>query len=179
MTGPSENVWREAMPELVIAAVTVVVTAVVAYAMAGAAGMVVVAVVTAAGALVVLRGLLPLAVPPDDETRRRSGQKPVARSISGYSQRRFLVSSSITYLHSYETGLRPVLEHLLAARLAERHGVNLYQDPAAARRLLCRERRDADLWQWIDPRRATVSPDDRRGIPRRTLTRLLNRLEQV
>jgi hypothetical protein len=173
------NAWREAMPELVIAAVTVVVTGLVAFVMAGAAGVVVVAVVTAVGALVMLRGLLPLAVPPDDETRRRSGPKPVARSISGYSQRRFLVSSSLTYLHSYETGLRPVLEHLLAARLAERHGVNLYQDPAAARRLLCRDRRDADLWHWIDPGRATVSPDDRRGISRRTLTRLLNRLEQV
>ena len=44
-----------------------------------------------------------------------------------------------------------MLEHLLAARLAERHGVHLYQDPEAARRLLCRSGRDADLWPWIDP----------------------------
>jgi len=44
-----------------------------------------------------------------------------------------------------------VLEHLLAARLAERHGVNLYQDPAAARAVLCRDSRGAELWAWIDP----------------------------
>ena len=51
----------------------------------------------------------------------------------------------------YDSELRPVLEHLLAARLAERHAVNLYQHPDAARKLLCRSPRDADLWPWIDP----------------------------
>jgi hypothetical protein len=76
-----------------------------------------------------------------------------------------------------------VLEHLLAARLAERHGVHLYANPEAARRLLCRTSRDADLWQWIDP--ATRPPvtnrgaTTERGIPRRTLTRLVDRLERL
>ena len=76
-----------------------------------------------------------------------------------------------------------MLEHLLAARLAERHGVNLYQDPDAARRLLCRNPRDADLWPWIDPdtRPETAGADaaERRGIPRRTLARLIDRLEKL
>jgi hypothetical protein len=82
-----------------------------------------------------------------------------------------------------------VLEHLLAARLAERHGVHLYQDPDAARRLLCRRPRDADLWPWIEP--VPEPPEGARpqtraskagtepGIPRRTLARLIDRLESL
>ena len=62
-----------------------------------------------------------------------------------------MVHSSIASRGFYTGELRPVLEHLLAARLAERHGVHLYQDPDAARRLLCRRPRDADLWRWIEP----------------------------
>jgi hypothetical protein len=86
----------------------------------------------------------------------------------------------------YDGELRPVLEHLLAARLAERHGVHLYQDPEAARKLLCRNPRDADLWAWIDPDRNSTRPTtpardapERRGIPRRTLGRLIDRLEKL
>ena len=77
--------------------------------------------------------------------------------------------------------LRPVLEHLLAARLAERHGVHLYQDPDAARRLLCRNRRDAGLWRWIDPRIRPQAGEgqERRGIPRHVLARLIDRLEKL
>ena len=36
---------------------------------------------------------------------------------------------------AYQAGLRGQLEHLLASRLAERHGISLYDDPAAARRV--------------------------------------------
>jgi hypothetical protein len=86
----------------------------------------------------------------------------------------------------YNGELRGVLEHLLAARLAERHGINLYQDPAAARGLLCRNSRDADLWAWIDPDPTTGRPEEparghseQPGIPRRTLARLIDRLEQL
>ena len=82
---------------------------------------------------------------------------------------------------SYDTELRPVLEHLLAARLAERHGVHLYQDPDAARRLLCGQPRDAGLWRWIDPQTRPQARDsqERRGIPSRTLARLIDRLEKL
>ena len=84
----------------------------------------------------------------------------------------------------YDSELRPVLEHLLAARLAERHGVNLYQDPEAARRLLCRNPRDAGLWTLDrsgDHGRPapTGTHTDRRGIPQHTLARLIDRLEKL
>ncbi len=181
--GGTVSPWRGTTPELLIAAVLVTVTAVAGYLMAGWAGLSVVAVVTAAAAMVVLRALLPQLTP--DETKM-AREKPTARTLSGYSHRRFVVQTAMTSHGFYDSELRPVLEHLLAARLAERHGVHLYQDPDAARKLLCRSPRDADLWPWIDPDLKTTRPKtsvrdagEQRGIPRRTLARLIDRLEQL
>jgi hypothetical protein len=182
--------WQGAVPELLIAAALVLALALAGYAMASWAGLSVVAVATAATAMAILRVLLPAASP---DKSRTAAQKAQARSLSGYSQRRFVVQTSAESLSFYQAELRPVLEHLLAARLAERHGVNLYAAPETARRLLCRTSRDADLWAWIDP--APESPQttrpqvadtgagsgatSERGIPRRTLTRLVDRLERL
>jgi hypothetical protein len=175
--------WRGATPELLIAAVLVLAVAVAGYVMAGWAGLSVVAVATAATAMAVLRVLLPQATPDQARTAR---EKTTARMLSGYSHRRFVVQTSMGSLGFYQGELRPVLEHLLAARLAERHGVHLYQDPEAARRLLCRSSRDADLWPWIVPDPKTARPEvsardtgQQRGIPRRTLARLIDRLEKL
>ena len=175
--------WRGTTPELIIAAVLVMVTAVAGYLTAGWAGLSVVAVATAAVAMLVLRALLPQLTP--DETKK-AREKPTARALRGYPQRRFVVQTAMTSQGFYNRELRPVLEHLLAARLAERHGIHLYQDPDAARKLLCRNPRDADLWPWIEPDRAATRPKtsvrdaaEQRGIPRRTLARLIDRLEQL
>jgi hypothetical protein len=172
--------WRGTTPELVIAGVLVGATALAGYAMAGWAGLSAVTIATAAIAMLVLRALLPKLTP--DEARK-ARDKPPARPLSGYSHRRYVVLTASTSRGFYDHELRPVLEHLLAARLAERHGVHLYQDPATARRLLCRNPRDADLWQWIDPgTRPETSPreaSERRGIPQRTLSRLIDRLEKL
>jgi hypothetical protein len=178
--GATVSPWRGATAELVIAAVLVTVTAVAGYVMASWAGLAVVAVAAAAVAMLVLRALLPQLTP--DEARK-AREKPTARTLSGYSHRRFIVQTAMTSRGFYDGELRPVLEHLLAARLAERHGVHLYQDPEAARKLLCRNPRDADLWAWIDPDARPTTPTrdapERRGIPRRTLGRLIDRLEKL
>jgi hypothetical protein len=191
MSGPGEareddgtvSPWRGTTPELLIAVAGVLAVAVAGYAMAGWAGLSVVAVGTAATAMAVLRVLLPQATP---DQARKAREKVTPRMLSGYSHRRFVVQTSSSSLGFYHSELRPVLEHLLAARLAERHGVHLYQDPEAARRLLCRSSRDADLWPWIDPARRTTRPEtsvrdtsQQRGIPRRTLARLIDRLEKL
>jgi hypothetical protein len=176
--------WQGAEPELLIAGGLVLAAAVAGYVMASWAGLTVVAVATAAVAMVMLRILLPAATPDKARTAREKAQ---ARTLSGYSHRRFVVQSACDSLSFYQAELRPVLEHLLAARLAERHGVHLYGDPEAARRLLCRAPRDADLWPWIDPAtrpqvagtRAGPGASNQRGIPRRTLTRLVDRLERL
>jgi len=168
--------WSGSGPELAIAAVTAGAAAVAGYALAGWAGLAVVAVTATALALLVIRFLLPQG---GAEVARQAREKRTARPISGYSRRRFVVQSGISHMGFYHAELRPVLEHLLAARLAERHGVNLYQDPATARQLFCPHRRDAALWQWVDPAARPPEGTDRRGIPRYVLVRLIDRLEKL
>lgn len=173
------NPWQGTRPELVTAAITVAVTAAAAGLVAGWPGLAVVAIGAAAVSMVVLRGLLARSAA---QTVRRAQNEQTMRPVSGYAQRRFVVATSLTSRPMYESDLRPVLEHLLAARLAENHGINLYTDPAAARRAFCHGRGDEDLWRWIDPEQALSTAErerDRRGISHRTLTRLVNRLEQL
>ncbi len=181
-TGP----WRQARPELIIAGVFFLAAAAAGLALAGGPGLAVVATVAAAIALLVLRGLAPR--PAADATRQARESDTGTRSITGYSQRRLLLVTGISNGPFYEADLRPVLEHLLAARLAERHGVNLYQEPEAARRVFVRTAGDEALWRWIDPahNRDGQAPDQgvpvraaTRGIPRRTLARLIDRLEHL
>jgi len=171
--------WRDATPELVIAAITVAVAALAGAAVSGWPGPVVVAVGAAVLALLVLRVALPRSAA---QTSRRAKDKQTARAIFGYSQRRFIVATSLTSRPLYESDLRPVLEHILAARLAEGHGVNLYTEPESARRAFCRTRADESLWAWIDPGQAVAGDERsrlRQGIPRHTLARLITRLEQL
>ena len=173
-----ESPWRGIRLELVLTAVLAAVAGAAGYVMAGWAGLSVVVIAAAAVALAVLRVLLPRLAPDPLKTARA---KPTARAVSGYGQRLLAVQTAINSLAYYNDELRPVLEHLLAARLAERHGVHLYQDPETARRILCRDLHDADLWTWINPAtRPKESPRgqvERAGIPRRTLVRLIDRLE--
>lgn len=71
----------------------------------------------------------------------------------------------------FNATLRPQLQRLFAARLAERHGVAMYRDPARARALV-----GADLWPWIDP---GSRPAARPEHPEQTLRALLDRLEAL
>ncbi|HSZ41085.1 MAG TPA: hypothetical protein VK817_14115 [Trebonia sp.] len=173
--------WQGARPELIIAAIVVGAVGLAALAVAGWSGLAVVAVGVAALSVVVLRGLVPRSA---DQTVRKAKEKPVAGSIGGYAQRRFVVGTSISSEAFYESDLRPALEHLLAARLAEHHGINLYAEPSRARAAFCQTRADESVWRWIDPAQAV--PMDVRaaaaqggGIPRRTLARLVYRLEHL
>ncbi len=172
------SAWRKAGAELVTMAIAVVATAAAGYAVASWAGLAVVAVAAAALALLVIRFLLPQGTA---DAAKQAREKRTAQPVTGYSHRRFVVHSGVNHLGFYDAELRPVLEHLLAARLAERHGVNLYQDPDTARRLLCTSRRDATLWRWVDPgyQPATAKTADSRGIPRHVLARLIDRLEKL
>jgi sulfur relay (sulfurtransferase) DsrF/TusC family protein len=176
---PAGSRWRDAAPELGIAAILVAAAALAAAAVSGWPGVVVVAAAAAVLALLVLRGTIPRS---SAQAFRRAKAKPKSRSIFGYGQRRYVVAASLSSRGLYESDLRPALEHILAARLADSHGVNLYTDPEAARRTFCRTRADEALWSWVDPAQA-LNPDDRDrawpDIPRHKLGRLITRLEQL
>ena len=180
--GRPPSAWAGAGPEVAIAAAVVVAVAVAGYVVAGPQALAIVMIVAAAAALVLVRWLLPPSQPP---VAVDAGTDSVTAAWSSFRYWNNLsdLRDGMASLAAYEARLRPALEHLLAARLAERHGVNLYQDPAAARGLLCRSPRDARLWAWIDPAARPKEPprghSEQRGIPQRTLARLIDLLEQL
>lgn len=184
-TGP-EGPWRLARPELIIAALAVAAAAVAGYAVAGPGALAVVAVAAGVASLVVLRSLVhrpsPGSWPEDVSGPDPAVPAPVLSSFSRQWRRRSRLDDAQASMTAYEAGLRGQLEHLLASRLAERHGISLYDEPAAARQVFTRGDPGYDsLWRWVDPARPAPPspPGDQPGIPYRTLARLIDRLEQL
>lgn len=169
--------WRALRPELIITATMVTASAVAAYGYAGEIAAFATVAIWAVVILVLLRWLVPVTqatVAADEEWQVR-GQG----SYLGFWRKRGVVVDAFTSMRSYDAELRPTLQHLLAARLAERHGVSLYVDPAAARRLLLAGQPDDKLWYWLDPERPPEQRSMRQGIPQRTLSAIVERLEQL
>lgn len=170
--------WRACFPELAIAAVLIGATtaAVYGYAGRGAAGLVLAG--WAVASLLVLRFLVPpstMATPIEYGEGRSEG---AASSFIGFWRKRSTLVDGSASMASYDVQLGETLQHLLAARLAERHGINLYADPEAARRTALGEH-DNELWYWLDPRRARTTDQTKRGIPPRTLAAIIDRLERL
>jgi hypothetical protein len=169
--------WRASLLELASCAILVASTSLAAYAYAGAG----VAVLTVAGwavaSLAFLRSLVPTV--PEPLTEQSSGSSQGRSSFLGLWRKRAIVHDATRSMVSYDTELRPTLQHLLAARLAERHGVSLYAEPAAARRLVLPGPHDDALWFWLDPARPAETEQRRSGIPPRTLAVILDRLERL
>ena len=74
----------------------------------------------------------------------------------------------------YDHGIRPLFGRLLESVLAERHQVDLARDPARARDLV-----GEDIWPLIDPSRPPSFDSKAAGADLRTLTRIVDRLEQL
>jgi hypothetical protein len=170
--------WRGAGPEIVIGLIAAAALGGGAYAFAGAAAAVV--TLTGAGVAVLagLRGLAPgdEVAPPPQEALTGWGQ---TTTFARFWRRHSDVQSATRSLAGYDFELRATLQHLLAARLAERHGISLYDEPEAARRLLARGGSDR-LWFWLDPGREAVTDQGKAaGIPPRTLAAIIDRLEHL
>ena len=81
--------------------------------------------------------------------------------------------ASVSLWH-YDHGLRPLLGRLFESALADRHRVDLTADPQRARSLV-----GEDIWPLIDPARAPSFDSNAPGMDQRTLTRVVDRLEQL
>jgi len=175
--GSAASGWQACRLELTIAGLLVLATGAAAFLYAGLSA----AVLTVTGwslvSLAVLRALLPPAAQPlvQQEEWRGHGRA----SFIGFWRKRAVIIDATARMTSYDHELRQTLQHLLAARLSERHGVSLYQDPAAARGLLLPGPRDDQLWYWLDPQRPAETDQHRRGIPARTLAAIIDRLERL
>ena len=172
--GPREAGWPP-VPELIIATLAVASTAAAGYAVAGPGAVALVAVAAGVISLVVLRSLVrpqSLASSPEDVSGPDPAvPAPVLSSFSRQWRRQSRLADAQASMTAYQAGLRGQLEHLLATRLAERHGISLYDDPAAARQ----------AFTGGNPARSAApsSPGEQPGIPYRTLARLLDRLEHL
>jgi hypothetical protein len=174
--------WALAVPEICIAGGVVAVAAAAGYALAGLAGTAVAMASATVAALVVIRALgpaSPLADPENPVRPHHGDTEAIPATFTGYWRSRSGLGDGIKSMPAYEAELRGTLQRLLAARLAERHGISLQLDPDTARQLLCPRPRDQGLWYWVDPARAPATDRDQPGIPPRTLARLINRLEHL
>jgi hypothetical protein len=169
--------WLAALPELACGAFLVLSTSLAVYAYAGLGATVFTVGGWAIAALLLLPTLIPAGSRPRIEQAQHHGYRQT--SFLGFWGKRRLLQDATASRASYDTDLRPVLQHLLAARLAERHGVNLYNEPAAARRLLLPRSGDDSLWFWLDPARPAEADRHRDGIPVRTLAAIIDRLERL
>lgn len=186
-TARPDGGWRGAVPELVIAVILVITVGVAGYILAGPAAPGVIAVAVAVLVLTGFRGMLPVRQASPEHEHEPAAGHLAASSFTGFWRKRAGLADGTKSMAAYDGGLRPTLQQLLAARLAERHGVSLRDDPELARRLLCPAERDDGLWYWIDPALPASSdrdepgagPGSRPGIPPRTLARLIDRLERL
>lgn len=171
--------WRGAGKEITIAALVVLAVTAAAWAFDGPAAAGFAALACAALSLAGLRALMePHEPPPAVLLSEETGPSLI---FFGFWRTRSDLSDAIRSLSAWDNALRPRLTNLLAARLAERHGISLSEDPEAARRLLAGGKQGrSDLWAWIDPQRQTP-PDagTRPGIPASVLTALIERLERL
>jgi len=74
----------------------------------------------------------------------------------------------------YDHGLRPLLARLAASALAEHHRVDMATNPARAASLIGEE-----IWPHIDPSRPASFDSKAPGADLPTLTRIVDRLEQL
>ncbi len=176
MTNAPQTGWNGARRELTVAGLLAVVLTAAGWALDGPAAAGFVLVICIAASLVVLRALIePQREPPVPETPAELGP---TQSFIGFWRTRSDLSDATKSLSAWDYGLRPRLTNLLAARLSERHGISLADEPQAARNLLRGTRHD--LWPWIDPARPTP-PDagSQPGIPPNVLAALIDRLEKL
>lgn len=185
--------WRDLAPELSILALLALATCAAVYGVAGLPVAVLTFLGWAVAALVLLRAVVPATEQPlvDQAEWRQQGRT----SFTGFWRQRASMTDAMASSASFDQELRPTLQHLLAARLAERHGVSLYTEPDEARRLFLygsragtagasaadpqRSRRDEQLWYWLDPARPPSDQQRGPGIPARTLAAIINRLERL
>ncbi|MDJ0340570.1 hypothetical protein QMK19_11165 [Streptomyces sp. H10-C2] len=80
------------------------------------------------------------------------------------------VSQGLSDGDGYARTLRPGLQRLYSARLAERHGISLRTQPDRAAVVV-----GPELWPWIDPRR----PAPEGAIPPQVLRAVVDRLDDL
>jgi hypothetical protein len=128
-----------------------------------------------AGALVVLRLRMISADPevpdlPALPWSRRS--QPLV--LPGFTRTVGAVEWGLASAFDFDTSLRPRLTRVAAVRLAERHGIDLTDEPQRAAGLL-----GAEAWTLLDPVRPPAADRSVPGPDRAALARVLDAIERI
>ena len=138
----------------------------------GAAGLLVSVSVIAVAAAAVALSRVPAA--PEPRRRHRPGPPVDNAPFRSYRQVAEALSWADESPRHYDLVTRPLLVRLLTTRLADRHRIDHGTDPQAARRLV-----GDDVWHWLDPDREVSRQGQPPGVDQATLTRIVDRLENL
>jgi hypothetical protein len=128
-----------------------------------------------AGAIVMLRLRVIIAEPEArDLPTLPWSRRPQATVLPGFTRTVGSVEWGLVSAFDFDTSLRPRLTRVAAARLADRHGVDLAAQPSAAARLL-----GAEAWALIDPARLPIADRSIRGPDRAAVARVLDAIERI
>ena len=140
------------------------------YAVGGQAGLLAVVVLAAAAGLLTARSRIP---PPPRPLPPRPEQQAGPRFPAYRRIESALGQAQISQRH-FDYGTRPMLQRLLAARLADQRRLDLARDTRAAREAL-----GDDLWPLLDPARPASNDSRPPGVSEQTLARIVDRLEDL
>ncbi|HEV2451550.1 MAG TPA: hypothetical protein VGS62_06460 [Streptosporangiaceae bacterium] len=147
-----------------------------AYVAGGPAGMVTAGTAVAVLALLATRAALPAGEGAHRFVRRNRPRRKDddAESFPAYRKIYADLGWAATSRRHYDHGVRPLLVRLLAARLAERYGLDARARPGQARALI-----GSDLWPLVDPSAPPSYDSGASGVSLATLARLVTRLEEL
>lgn len=145
---------------------------VVAYSLAGVGGLLV--ALTAIAVLGVLTVALRVPRAPALRGRARPPVPVVNAPYRTYRRVAEQLSWAQVSPRHYDVVTRPLLQGLMASRLAERQGIDVHRSPDAARALL-----GEDVWPWLDPARPPSGTSRPPGLDPRVLVTLVDRLEAL
>ena len=111
---------------------------------------------------------------PEPRRRHRPGPPVDNAPFRSYRQVAEALSWADVSPRHYDLVTRPLLVRVLTTRLADRHRIDLATDPDAARRLV-----GDDVWHWLDPDREVSRQGQPPGVDQATLTRIVDRLENL
>ena len=165
---PESRVTRP-MAGLVLA--TAVLT-ILGWLVAGSLGAFWVPALAAAAAVLLLR--LELPAPRRRRRRFRPPRRFDNRDFPVYRRiEESLMWSRVSARH-FDHAALPLLSRIAATQLAERRGIDLVGDPVAARTVL-----GDDVWDLVDPHRPISTDTSAPGVPRASVARLTQRLEDL
>lgn len=114
---------------------------------------------------------------PRTPRRRRGARRSVTFANAAFPAYRkiedTLFWAPVSARH-FDRAVRPMLSRLLAATLAQRHGIDMAADPDAARDAI-----GADLWVLVDPARPPSDDTRQPGVPLPVVLRFVDRLEAL